>query len=74
MHTQTLDNLSAFTYAASALHTTSDVRYMRARVFVRFTVRVCERARALTRRVGEDGEKGGEKWQLSLAKRKTNKL
>lgn len=31
MHTQTLDNLSAFTYAASALHTTSDVWRMCAR-------------------------------------------
>ena len=36
----------------------------------------CVRAgvRVFIRRVGEDEEKGGEKWQLSLAKRKTNKL
>lgn len=78
MHTQTLDNLSAFTYAASALHTTSDLRCicvcMCEAVFARFTVCVRARVRVFVWQVGEDEEKGGEKWQLSLAKRKTNKL
>lgn len=40
-------------------------------VFVWFTEQVCAGVGAFIRR---DEEKGGEEWQLSLAKRKTNKL
>lgn len=81
MHTQTLDNLSAFTYAASALHTLLIwgvcVRGCVCEIYcvcVSVSVYVYARVWVFIRRVGEDEEKAREKWQLSLAKRKTNKL
>lgn len=52
MHTQTLDNLSAFTYAASALHTTSEVRVRRERL----RDLPCIVLPAFARRAGEDEE------------------